>query len=78
MSNAPNPKEAISYLRSVVDYVAGLIVWFCLLIAGLSIAWLLMSTSLRALGHNWWWLAKMGTTELAYLCGAYALYLWKR
>lgn len=78
MSQAPSAKEAVGILKSVLDYVAGLIIWFCLLVASLSIAWLLMSASLRALGHNWWWLARMGPTELAYLCGAWALYMWRR
>ncbi len=70
-------KQVVGIIQSSVGYVVGLFVWFCVLVAGAAIAWVLMGSALRAAGFKPFWVPGLGATELAYLCGAYALYLWK-
>lgn len=75
MSNKDNKDnkvaDAVGTIVSIVERVLFVVI-------GLLLMSLIAGTAAHAAGLGYRWMPNMDTTKLAYLCGAWALYLWKR
>lgn len=63
--------DAVGTIVSIVEQVLYVVI-------GLLLLSLIAGTAAHAAGLGYRWMPNMDTTRLAYLCGAWALYLWKR